>query len=306
MGGPIFEFWGNVRVYINPDLFGTASFVVEHGEPTSTCFLVSFGGCYYGVTTKHSVENLDVAIRLNLKLGGSEDKRILAQDWIIHRDTDVAVVPLDFLFDEREKYAVEFISDGDFKAYSDHYKWGDEFPADYPHPMRFDAGDEVFSIGLFDRHHGGSRTRPVVRFGHVALVPGLNDRISAEIYPEPHHLIPIDAFLVEIAAWPGQSGSPVFLRPYVVNQERRTRRRPSSEKNFLIGMIQGFYPGEQDVQINDVNAKLSLLNMGISIVVPAKDIRGLLMRPDVKSRRDDIVRERYERMLRTSAASDST
>lgn len=300
---PILDKWGHLRVFINPDITKTATFLIENNEPVSTVFfvLMKWDMAVYAVTTRHSIFDSDVQIRLNLKRGGKEDKPILKGDWFCDPSSDVAVVPLEFMWKgEFEKFDIELIDHTELRSYADHYYPMNQFPADHPSPLRYGSGDEVFSIGLFDHHSGSDHAAtPVARFGHIALVPAIGEKITAEIEPDIYQ--EIEAFLVEIASWGGQSGSPVFLRPTKVYEER-TSSRPSWEVSHCIGIIQGFYPGEQDVKINGHDATLSPLNMGIALVIPAKKITELLHRPDVKAQREQSKLEKIRRKANPSAA----
>jgi hypothetical protein len=44
------------------------------------------------------------------------------------------------------------------------------------------------------------------------LKPAVGEKVLAEI--EPKDYVPIDAFLVELSTWKGQSGSPIFMNPW--------------------------------------------------------------------------------------------
>jgi hypothetical protein len=121
------------------------------------------------------------------------------------------------------------------------------------------------------------------------MKPAPGQTIPAEIEGDLD-LVRIEAFLVEMAAWKGQSGSPVFLRPFA--NDDRTLDSSQYELSLLVGMIQGFYPGEQDVKINGSDATLSPLNMGIGIVVPSRDIRELLMDKGLKAKRESLLKAR--------------
>lgn len=267
---------------MNTDILNTATFVIERDQPIATVYFVRMLGGLYAITNKHAVENTQVSIRFNLQPRGTEDKPIAPDKWVKHKETDIAILPLDPPIDSR--YDVGFIDDRDIKSYMDHYTLAG-IPDNHPHPLRFGPGDEVFTLGLFEGHPGEHASRPVVRFGHIALVPPKGEKIEAQIWPPPNDLVPIDAFLVEMATWPGQSGSPVFLRPKITNQNRSSRR-PNDERTFLIGMLQGFYPAEQTVETDRGETLiLKQLNMGIGIVIPSKDIMELLMRDDMKQRR---------------------
>ncbi|MDX6270374.1 MAG: hypothetical protein QOD28_1597 [Acidobacteriota bacterium] len=305
---PILEKWGHLPVFINPNIPKTATFLIENGEPISTVFFVSvsllpennplLGRAFYAITTKHSVLG-DVSIRFNLTGGGVRDEPTLQGDWKPHPSTDLAILPLHFPLDEFDITWVDYSHIAEDRQYLVNWQKSADVTV-RTHP--FGVGDEVFTVGLFTAHTGKRQAQPVVRFGHIALTPAKGEKILAEIYEKPHELVPIDAFLVEISTWHGQSGSPVFLRPWIVDQ--RVIPKPWSELSFLIGMIQGTYFSEQAVKIDHQPAWVSGLNMGIGLVIPSYDIAEMLMSDELKQQRDDQMMGKEQRpKVRPSAAS---
>lgn len=306
---PLLERWGDLKVFINPTVLKTATFLCVDDSPCSTVFFVrvfieSGLSAPYAITTKHSLRDV-VSIRFNLKKGKTEDVFFTAGDWIPHPATDIAVLPLEISLDS---YDIEYVWTHRFAKTKDHLVTKisthppgltlEELEEELRRPekeiqLRYDTGDEIFTIGLFEGHTGEDLARPVARFGHIALKPADGERVIAEI--ESSALTPIDAFLVELATWRGQSGSPVFLRPWPASEEHRTLWVHSHiEETFLIGMIQGFYPGEQDVTINGQDAALANLQMGIGIVIPAKDISDVLMQDRLIEQRARLQREKQQ------------
>lgn len=285
-------------MFIDPDYLKTATFLVENGDPISTVFFVRMplfmprvpvGYDNFAVTTFHSVKNRQVSIRFNLKQGGSFDKPIDSNDWIPHPDTDLCIHPIKFPLDD---YDVKFIDSYEASHNRDY------LIAIEPHPYltgagsdkttlmhRYGVGDEVFSIGLFAGLPGENKAQPAARFGHIALKPASGEKILADIGGGQYE--PIDAFLVEIAALRGQSGSPVFLRPWIRSEER-TEKRPLGEYNFLIGMVQGFYPSEHEARIQGRKFNITV-ETGLCIVIPTQQIVGMLME-------DSLVKEREKRL----------
>ena len=314
---PVLKKWGNLRLFINPNILKTATFLIVNDEPVSTVFFI--GGhesIYYAVTTHHSVKHSRVSIRFNLKGVGTRDEPFEPDDWIPHGKTDIAILPLEISLKEFDIESVALYTLAENKDYIQNPAPPFD-PATFlitpnrgsvlvnnsnPFGLAYGTGDEVFTVGLFEGHHGQSLAQSVARFGHIAMKPATGEKIMAEIDPPPSDLVPIDAFLVEMAAWKGQSGSPVFIRTRV---EEQRLGLPTNEADYLIGMVQGFYPGEQDVRIDGERATLSPLNMGIAIVIPAADIRELLMREDVRKARQRLIDERRQRpKIRPSAASN--
>jgi hypothetical protein len=300
-------------VFINPDLLKTAAILVVNGKPDSTIFFArlpitfdtnkstSWGYAYYGITTRHSVENKDVAIRFNLKgfnrnpldlsitRRGTKDEPVNRTDWVVNRDTDLAILPIDFSLDD---YDIEYVDHFDIVEGKNYLMGIDRGPDIKQLSHHFGVGDEIFSVGLFEHLSTEHEAQSVVRFGHIAFQPEDGEKILADVYPHPHDLIPIEGYLVEMTAWPGQSGSPVFLRPWP--REERSVDGPLWERNFLIGMIQGFYPGEQNMKIDGRSAKVSPVNMNIGIVIPSRDIMDLLTRKDVVEDREKKLREKQQ------------
>ena len=273
--GPILPRWGQIyKVFINPAILKTATFLTINDQPNSTVFFVRWqladdSPAYYAVTTRHSIGEV-VQIRFNKKGGGVDPLWFSSQDWIKHASTDVAVLPLKSGLDG---YDIGYVEASDFADDKDYLvaPTSPDTPAAHSRlGLPYAAGDEVFTVGLFEGHAGQGVAQPVARFGHIALRPSEGETVLAEI--ELGRLAPIDALLVEMAVWKGQSGSPVFLR---VGEQSRAFR-DGLERHYLVGMIQGFYPGTQDVKINDSDATLSPLQMGIGIVVPARDIKEAL------------------------------
>lgn len=294
---PILEKWGHLSVLINPDLLKTTAFLVANRGPIGTVFFVDMplrevsldGHFFYAVTTLHTVADEDVSIRFNLKGGGVKDVPVSRHDWIPHGATDLAILPISHL--PTWDYDIEFVFSVLMVETTDYLISTEVSPNQIQHQHAYGVGDEVFSIGLFAGFGGEKVAQPAARFGHIALVPEKGEKISAKIPPlHRKKLIPIDAFLVEIAAWQGQSGSPVFMRPWV--DEKRSKDRPISELNFLVGMIQGVYGIKQDVRINNREATIEPANMGLGIVIPSKDIKDLLMEDTVVKARKKMYEER--------------
>lgn len=305
---PLLDKWGSIKMLIDPRILKTATFLVVNDEPSSTVFLIRWliltdVYAYYAVTTRHSLSNSVVSIRFNLKSGGTEDQAFLAADWIQHPSTDVAVLPLppDLPLDS---YDLSFVSPFDFARNKNHLvemlaSHDDVGPGTLMLP--YGTGDEIYSIGLFEGHTGENLAQPLARFGHIALKPAEGEKIFAEI--NRGDLTPIDAFLVEMATWRGQSGSPVFLHVPLTLEEELTEEF-AEPKDYLIGMVQGFYPGIQDVQINGKDATLSPLQMGIGIVIPVRDIEEVLMQKQLEEQRKKLEKDKQQKpKLRPSAAS---
>jgi len=292
---PVLERWGSHRVFIDPNILKTTAFIIEGGERMGTVFFVRvplgknphdlFGEDYYAITANH-VLGKSMSLRLPMANGQFQDKEIPLSDWTRDKEKDIAILPIDFSLARYDLYPIPIrraVTDREYliaaqpnSEYEGFFHWG--------------TGDEVFTVGLFDQDLGQGSDRPVARFGHVALRPAEGELLTIEI--EGDTLVGADGFLVEMAGWPGQSGSPVFMRPWP-DIDRMSAERPQSEVSFLLGMVQGFYPGgTQDVEIDQTPFRVSGLNMGISVILPARTFVDLLGSPELLERRERMLSQR--------------
>jgi hypothetical protein len=296
---------------IDPDILKTATFLMVNDEPSATVFFKQLftekgpGTASYAITTKHSIPtnpNSVVAIRFNLRIGGTEDQYFTPADWITSLTSDVAVLPLEIPLDN---YDIRFVPNT--ASTKNHLViYIQRHPLSKPGPegereielkvpsWEYGTGDEVFTVGLFQGHTGQKLAQPVARFGHIALKPAEGEKILAEIHSE---LTPIDAFFVEMGTWKGQSGSPVFLHAAPTMEEKLSGMLSDfpqfspQPKDYLIGMIQGFYPGIEKVKIDGKDAELSSLQMGIGIIIPTPSIIEVLLYEPLKEQRERLRKE---------------
>jgi hypothetical protein len=117
-------------------------------------------------------------------------------------------------------------------------------------------GSEVFVIGLFSLRKGTSRNLPIVRQGIIASMPNepLWDTDARMFY---------DAYLAEVLATKGMSGSPVLVmsnRAYVAGEHPPCHL-------LLLGLIKGHARDELAGY-----PKGDSYHAGISLVVPVQDI----------------------------------
>lgn len=316
---PILERWGDIRMLLNPAITRTASFLFVNGAIAGTIYFVEVpldplshrhGSTYYAITTYHSLVNASrIAIRFNLKGGGITDEPSLPGDWIKEKSVDTAVLPLDAL--PLDDYEIEWIKLEHFADTDDHVE---HVIVEASGPSEdvtleitgepYGLGDEIFSVGLFEGHSGTLQAQPAVRFGHIALKPASGEKVLAET--EPGEYIEIEAYLIEMSTWKGQSGSPVFIRPRI--SDERTHKRPGWERSYLIGMIQGMYPGHERVKGYTQGGKeLNVyvpFNMGIGILIPSRKIQDILMQDKLKKDRENkLAKKKSEPNIKPSAAS---
>jgi hypothetical protein len=271
------------------DIVGTVFFL---SVPHDFSAREDHGFTVYAVTAIHNIKNCAedkrIYIRVNKTDGGYKDIETKESDWIPSVETDIAIriMPAGELEGtDADWLQYDFIAPYDTGAYTSLYE-----------------GDEIFSIGLFAGFYGTQRIQPIVRFGKIALQP--YEQVAAQLDPTSDALTPIDAYLVEVTAWGGQSGSPVFayFPPGRVQgmsaseYERFERRLPC-----LMGIIQGGYPYEIKAQSAD-DVKLKL-NAGIAIVIPAQKIIDTLMRKEFVEDRERALANRPKPKIRPVALS---
>lgn len=243
---------------------GSAFFV---GVPSE-----SIDGIHYVhlVTAKHVaaiLEGKSFFVRINNESGGFNWVIGESIHWYYHPTdevVDVAVIP--FLppqeFEYKSIHTSMFLSDEIIRSRS------------------IGTGDEVFITGLFAHLSGSARNLPIVRIGNIAMMP-------EELVPTS--IGNIEAYLIEARSIGGLSGSPAFIRETV----------PMGIGSFyLLGLMHGHWdiPIESKSDLEDLSS-IESVNVGITIVVPAKKILEVLNQPRlVETRRRGDEARRKETM----------
>lgn len=239
----------------------------NHGmRPGGTAFVVgrndSALGYRYLVTARHVIESIGgcstdgaVHIRYNTEGGQVGWVQTNLEEWHFHPTdevADVAVLPFGGWHDA--EYALVPISPGESeRAYAQD---------------QVGIGDDVFVTGLFVNHTGSLRNEPVIRGGLLAALP--TERVKtrrgeAEVY------------LVELRSAGGLSGSPAFVHlgyQRVIDGQLMTLKTseptgvPVGGKFYLLGVVQGHW----DIDTIGTSAQREVVNMGMSIVTPARKI----------------------------------
>lgn len=267
--------WG--RMNIRKDMDHLVAFLtVREGdfyEPIGTVFFLHHAeGSHvfsYICTCRHVVrqplrEGQQLYIRVNLKDETGVQHIPLHNGWIYYEDclegdekpddlVDLAVLPIEPV--DMEKASV-------FASIPAHFAFGEDgVRREYNRPVI--PSDEVVFLGLFQNYVGHTRNYPIYRFGRISLVsseplPGVEPWLGMHGY-----------YLVECQAYPGMSGSPVFM-PY-----------PEKKDGFfLIGIMAGYY--KEDEQIEG-----KFTHYGISQMVPAYLLGEIIYSPKLDGERKD-------------------
>jgi hypothetical protein len=224
------------------------------------------------VTARHvaeAIEPEEAVIAMNAKDGAPLFLRTGDQKWFYHpteKDSvDVAVLPFGSVrFDD---YDIRWIPEDIFAT--------EKRIAEF----NIGLGDEIVAIGLFTRFFGSTHLIPLVRTGNIAMMP--RDKLPTKDFGD------MDAYLAEGRSIGGLSGSPVFVRD-TVNMATQTNKGPGHLSGLgslhLLGLMQGHW--EAPASFSETE-QAEAVNMGVSIVVPAKKILETLYHPELIAMRKE-------------------
>jgi hypothetical protein len=263
--------------YDNPKIkYGGTGFVVGVRGLHDNAYL-------HLVTAQHVAENFEDApwvFGINLKSGGKVLIKGTPEDakWWYHptdkEHVDAAVAIL----------ATDKLSDYDLHWLPETMLLDDESIEKHG----IGIGDEVNVVGLFTRFHGQQRHIPIIRTGNIAMMP--TEPVPTRKYS------PMEAYLAEGRSIGGLSGSPVFVRE-TINMEVADG---SGGKKYFYGQgniyLLGLMHGHWDVDLKKTE-QIEAVNLGVSIVVPAKKIREILYHPELVALRkafDDAIAKEKE------------
>lgn len=211
----------------------------------------------FAVTNAHVIEDRFCVIAVNKVGGGRAILALRPEHWIRHPDGDDVAVSL--LTVDEGPYRIKamgmdewFLTDSRMKN------------------LNVGPGDEVVVPGRFRSHPGKEENLPIVRFGHIAMMPieaVRNERLGKDQ----------ESFLIEAHSLSGFSGSPVFV--HVPPGDERWRRESAPEGGFyLMGLDWGHFPDLDNPKQNS----------GIMAVVPVWKLKELLEHPSVLRKREAI------------------
>ncbi|MCZ7627379.1 MAG: serine protease [Candidatus Methylomirabilis sp.] len=247
----------------------TKRVVSQKRTPKATVFFVCVpfeeGAFIYAVTARHVIDSARpydrFYVRVNTKDGAFEDVETQASGWFCHPTTDVAAIPVNL---PQKNY--------DLLPLPCSMLLTTEIVA----KRKVGVGDDVIAVGLYSKYFGVTRNQPIVRFGHVALMP--DEQIPLKLYPgESGQPVLGDAYLLELQSWGGQSGSPVFVYYPADRELNRLKVRGAGPE--LLGLIHGHHDLDKKVKFTGDfpgTAKVPL-NAGIAILIPSQKINELLM-----------------------------
>ena len=299
--------------------FGTVFFVFVNLDPQSK-YEDPEPSVIYAVTAKHNIIDLPLEqefyIVTNKEGGGYHHTPTRKRDWTSHPDTDIAVCEFQDALAVADTNAIPF-------------NWLMARLRQTPQRSFITLGDATYTVGFYVGFHGTNSVQPVVRHGRVSLMPSRKEKIKVVMCDEDESkdyddLPEIEAYLVEMMTWEGQSGSPVFVSfgkaEGVQVVENAASVVEAIEKQFLgmeldirkkvflrpqsvcIGLIQGYHP--TDIRMFDPGTRTAYkLNLGMSIVVPSDKIIEVLMESEMVEERKQKMAKSSKRPLRPAPAS---
>jgi hypothetical protein len=159
-------------------------------------------------------------------------------------------------------------------------------------------GDEVATVGLYTSHHGMLKNIPVVRIGHIAMLPD-EPVMSTRGY--------VQAYLVEVRSLMGLSGSPVFVNiPETRVVEGRLELRVGDRSAICIGMMLGYHlsasaedqivvPPFETVTEGTNEPSLDERNTGFGVVLPIERLFEVMESDAMRRGMDDAIKRQIDR-----------
>lgn len=249
---------------------GTGFLIVHYYDETHAFFFV--------VTAAHVIKSVPgetVYVRLNRKNGDASS--VAVPGMAIHGwdEYDIALIPLNIGTDVFD-FKILNLDEEALRKSLEHFQG-------------ICLGDEVYAVGLYTSHYGLTKNIPVVRVGHVALLPGEPVRGPGGY---------VSAYLVELRTIAGLSGSPVYLNPPPVRVREKKLEHLDGTHFPIIGVLVGYHvveSKEDQVVVSKFQAhdgdeepkdtdSLDQRNTGFGIVVPIDPVFKMLkgMRPIMK------------------------
>jgi hypothetical protein len=230
-----------------------------------------------GQCTPHRVITTDVT--LNLKTTSSRNRathvRLFGPEygpmsWFFPEEAgaDLAVLPVSF---PPNLYDLASVSANSFMT------------SDRSQNLTISTGDKLLTVGFFRPYAGTHQFQPMVREGILALVP--DDKMPSTVCGAPANV-----YLADVHVIPGNSGSPMFLgfRSFLGGLVGTS---DGSIPYGLLGVVSGYMYEDSDLTLRvatDYEAVLHA-NSGIAVVVPAEQLKALLLSPPLQKLRDQAI-----------------
>ncbi len=221
---------------------------------------------------KHPISHTFVTMNLKNEVNGNRFARFLlsspVNSWYFSDDpgVDLAVAPFGFSDD------VDAINVNE----------GMLLTPDVWKQFAVTPGDKVLTTGFFRLYTGVHQFQPMVREGVLAMVP--DDTMKSTLCQSAR------VYLTDLHVIPGNSGSPVFLGP---KSFLGGLVHPSNGgiPYLLLGVVAGYMYEDSDLTLRTTTDYEAVLhaNSGIALVVPAEQLKALLMSAPLRQLRDQTI-----------------
>ena len=293
LAGAVPRYWmgkppKDINMRLPDQILHTSCFIAHRTKEIKfggTAFIVSIKGRHdnaflYLVTAKHvaeAVEHGPFVVGLNQKSGSRAYLDVDEAKWYYHPTEPTAVDAAATIFTP-ERYD------------SLNVEWVHETMFATPDVMRsagIGIGDEIAVIGLFTRFWGKEQHVPIARIGNLAMLP--NDRVPVKDFD------PMEAYLAEGRSIGGLSGSPVFVRQTVnmtlANENGSPVPFAGTGQIYFLGLMHGHWDVPKKVLDKEGVEAAEMVNMGVSIVVPAQKIKEILYQQELVEMRNEVDKE---------------
>lgn len=252
------------------------------------------------VTAEHVVSRIagdTVYFRANRRNGGAEVLSYPKKRLITHTDkkNDLAVLPISNIFESFEVMAWRLDREREERV-----RAGTWTPA---------PGDEVTTVGLYTSHYGLARNIPVIRVGHIAMMPG------EPVATESGY---VAAYLVETKSIAGLSGSPVVLQVPRVRFGEHGMQALNEEISMLIGVMLGYHvveSAEDQITVQQFQGAENFKqtagttaenNTGLAVVVPIERVFEIMETDTMKAKlRESVEFSRKKAGFRAAGAIEA-
>jgi Trypsin-like peptidase domain len=137
-------------------------------------------------------------------------------------------------------------------------------------------GDRVLFTGLFYRLPGDHKMQPIIREGTLAMLPDEKIKTTRGKLG--------NIYLADVHVIKGSSGSPVMVNLGGMRQGSLT----VGDREFLLGVVSGYFLEDENLNL-EVTTTIrgsGQANSGISLIVPAEELKKLLEQPEAQQLRD--------------------
>lgn len=230
-----------------------------------------------GECKPHTVTKTEVTLNRKIPLNGDRTARLElfgpeygSMSWFFPEDPaiDLAVLPIS---PSAEIYDVIAVNTNGFMT------------TDPSQSLTIAPGDKLFTTGFFRLYVGTHGFQPMVREGTLAMIP--DDAMPSTLCDAPAKV-----YLADVHIIPGNSGSPMFLG-FRSLLGGLVSPSDGGLPYGLLGVVSGYMYEDSELTLRTATDYEAVLhaNSGIAVVVPAEQLKALLLSPPLQRLRDQAI-----------------